>query len=250
MRKLIVGAAAILVLVGIAYLALFQREAIMSLFTQGKLAAQGFTPAKTPSEAMDRFLKAVKDNNYEAADMYLGGEYEEQFKKGSKGAAEMGTTIDNFRNTMKNYELKSERVKVVLGLLQAFPSNWTVGEVKQEGDDKATAVLVLEPGSTPFDINLGNEPWKIAPQMIHSLAIGLPTRVELHRDGQGDKAQWRIFFPLPPAVRVNAAYLDDHSSNFVHALDKVKEDIKGRTMTDQDLERGLREALEDVSKPS
>ncbi len=86
MRKLIVQVAALLLITGVAYLGLFQRQAVMGLFKQARLNAKGYTPAKSPEEALDRFRKAVKDRDYEAAASYCGGDFVEQINKAAPGA--------------------------------------------------------------------------------------------------------------------------------------------------------------------
>src|SRR5438128_1286665 len=101
MRKFIVGIAAFAVVTLGAYIGLFQRAAVMSLFAQGKLAAQGYSPAATPSEALDDFRRALKERNYEAAELYLGGDYAEQFHKGAKNGQKLGAAIDNLLSTME-----------------------------------------------------------------------------------------------------------------------------------------------------
>ena len=40
--------------------------------------AEGFTAAKTPNEALDKFRDAIKKRDYETAATYCGGDYAEQ----------------------------------------------------------------------------------------------------------------------------------------------------------------------------
>ncbi len=86
MRKFVVGVAAFVVVTLTAYIGLFQRAAVMSLFAQTKLAAQGYTAAKTPDEALDGFRKALKERNYEAAELYLGGDFTSEFHRARRTA--------------------------------------------------------------------------------------------------------------------------------------------------------------------
>jgi hypothetical protein len=136
MRKFLIGTAAMVAVALAAYLGIFQREALWALWTRSKLGAQGYGPAKTPTEAMDKFLKAVKDRNYEAAESYLGGDYAEQFHKGAKNA-----------------------------------------------------------------------------QPLRSVTA----RVELRKEGDGDNAQWKIYFGVNPDLRQCVDYLAENGSNYVNA---------------------------------
>ena len=246
MRKFIVGGAAFLVVAGVAFLGLFRRDAVMSLFAQGKLAVQGYSPAHTPDEALDSFRRAIKDRNYEAAEMYLGGDYSEQFHKGAKNGQNLGAAIDNLLNTMETTGTKSDKVKLVLRLLDPFPTNLKVLDVKQSGDKAATAVLAEESGSA-----------------CRSRAIsrtGKPTRgcfgrwcrsvpvtgvVELRKEGDGVNGQWKIYLPVTPELRLCVDYLHDNGSNYVNAINRVKEDLKNDATTKESLENALKKALEE-----
>jgi hypothetical protein len=244
MRKLIVGAAAILVLVGIAYLALFQRPAIMSLFSQGALAAQGYTPAKTPSEAMDGFKKALKERNYAAAEIYLGGDYSEQFHKGAKNGQNLGVAIDNLFNAMDKTGTKSDKAKFVLLLLDPYPANIKVLEVKSSGEKTAYATIAEESGA-PLEINSGFQDWKVDPRMFRSLMRSTGPQVELRKEGDGDKAQWKIYLPVTPDLRLCVDYLAENGSNYVNAINRVKEDVKNDATTKESFENALKKALEE-----
>ncbi len=247
MRRFIVGLALIAVIAGAAYLALFQREAIMSLFNQGKLAAEGFQPAKTPSEAFDRFRKALKERNYEAAQMYLGGDYAEQFHKGAKNAQDLGVAIDNLLSTMETTGTKSDKVKLEMLLLDPFPPNIQVLDVKQDGD-KATAKLTEEI-NTSLQVQGDFADWQVERRMFRSLVpykmIPVIGTVELRKEGDGDKAQWKIFLPVTPDLRLSVDYLADKGSNYKQAINRVKEDLKNDATTKESLERALRQALEE-----
>jgi hypothetical protein len=247
MRKFIVGLAAILALVGAAYLGLFQREAIISLFNQGKLAAQGFTPAKTPSEAIDGFRKALKERNYEAAQLYLGGDYAEQFHKGAKTGQDLGVAIDNLLSAMETTGTKSDKVKLELLLLDPFPPHIQAPSVKQDGD-KATAALTEEI-NTSLLVQGSFADWHVERRIFRSLlpykSIPVSGTVDLRKEGEGDKAQWKIYLPVTADLRLSVDYLADKGSNYVNAINRVKEDLKNDATTKEGLERALKEKLEE-----
>ena len=246
MRKLIVGVAAILLVLGFAYLVLFKRDAVMSLANQGSLAAQGYTPAKTPSEALDSFRKAVKDRNYTAAEMYLGGDYAEQFHKGSKNGQALGVAIDNLFHTMETTGTKSDKVKLVLRLLDPFPATLKVLKVEQAGDKRAYALLTEESGSA-LEIQGTFQGWTVDPRMFRSLFRSVPPdgRVELAREGDSGNGQWKIYLPVTPQLRLCVDYLAENGSNYVNAINRVKEDLKNDATTKESLENALKKALEE-----
>ena len=48
--------------------------------------ARGFTPAKSPNDALDKFKQAIEKRDYQAASLYLSGDYKEWFDKGRSDA--------------------------------------------------------------------------------------------------------------------------------------------------------------------
>ena len=65
----------ILVVVGVAaYIGIFKRDWFLSKVEEAKRKAKGYTAAKTYSEALDKFQKAIDDRDYEAAAFYCGGD--------------------------------------------------------------------------------------------------------------------------------------------------------------------------------
>ena len=247
MRKLFVQAAALLLITGVAYLGLFQRQAVMGLFKQAKLSAKGYTPAKTPEEALDKFRDAIKNRDFEAAASYCGGDYVEQINKAASGAKTLGDAIDNLQHNMDQEGVKSDKVKLVLRLIEPFPRQLKVMDIKKRGDDFAYAVLIEESG-TPLKVDGRFEDWRIDPRLLRPLTRGMPNLVEVRRVGEGDKAQWKIHFPVTPELRDCVTYLAENASNYARSLDKVKYAIKRDAATKSDLERELRVELEEAGK--
>ena len=62
--------------------------------------------------------------------MYLGGDYVGQFHKGAKNGQNLGVAIDNLLHTMETTGTKSDKVKLVLRLLDPFPSTLKVLKVE------------------------------------------------------------------------------------------------------------------------
>ncbi len=194
MRKMFVPVVALLLIAGVAYLGLFKRQAILGLFKEAKLSVKGYTPAKSPEEALDHFKDAVKDRDYEAAATYCGGDFVEQINKAAPGAKVLGTAIDNLLHNMDQEGIKSDKVKLVLRLIEPFPRQMKVVDVKKRGEDYALAVLVEESGS-PLNVDGRFEDWRIDPRLMRSLARGLPNAVEVRRVGAGDQCSGKSSSP-------------------------------------------------------
>src|SRR5437763_1715992 len=73
--------------------------------------ATGFTEAKTPEEALEKFQKALAARDYETAALYCTGDYKDVLQRNKEDARSLGLAIDDLRATMKNKELKSEKAQ-------------------------------------------------------------------------------------------------------------------------------------------
>jgi hypothetical protein len=108
--------------------------------------SEGFGPAQTPAEAMEKFREAVQKRRYHAAAGYCTGEYADVLVKGSDGAARLGKVIDAIRTYMTNKELQTDRALVLLHSLDPFPGNFRIdGTVRQASDREAHGVFTWEP---------------------------------------------------------------------------------------------------------
>jgi hypothetical protein len=209
--------------------------------------ASGFTPAKSPEDALDKFKKALEKRDYEAAALYVSGDYKEFIDKGAKDAKTLATAIDNLRSVMKDRNITSDKVDYALFLLTPFPETFKIGKVTKEGDNKASAVIDWSDDVARFKVHLGE--WKIKPELIHSLMpstnLGL-VRVDLKNDG----GSWKIVIP----VEITSAYgrhmrssteaLRKHAGNYKEALRGVTDDLKRDATTKEDLESALKVAIE------
>jgi hypothetical protein len=246
MRRLFFQISALVVIALVAYLGLFKRQAVMEAYEKSVREAKGFTPAKTPTEALDKFRAAVKDRDYETAATYCGGDFAEQLRKGAKGAKELGNAIDNLTQTMDNNGIhKTERVKLILLLLEPFPTEFTVKDVITD-NNKAVAIL-LENGEVPLRVNARTLNWRVDPLIFRSLTRGLSPQVELQSEAEGDP-HWKIYFPVTDELRLSVDKLRDNYKDYVKALEKVKSEVNTDATTKADLERRLQTELEEASR--
>jgi hypothetical protein len=245
MRKLVIQVSLFLVFVLVAYLGLFQREFVKGWFGKMTREAKGYKPAETPREALDRFRDAVASRDYDAAATYCGGDYAEVMRKASKAAEELGKSIDNLQSNMDSQGIQSDRARLVLMLLEPFPTKFKVGEIKQQGEDRAYATILEETGA-PLKLDGRYENWNLDPLMLRSLARGLTQHVELRREGEGDKKSWKIYFPVTPTLNLCSDQLVQKYKNYVRALDKVKYEVKNDPVTKSDVEHRLKTELEEA----
>jgi hypothetical protein len=213
--------------------------------------AQGITPAKTPREALEKFHERIKARDYKNAALYVGGPYAEEMKISGDAGTELANAVDNVLTAMDNKNLNSPQAKLVLALLQPFPKDMKIQDVKhKEGEDKATAQLEFDIGGVSLSEARFKENWNVDPRIFLALFpkpawTGL---AELKLEGDGKDKGWRIQLPLTPPVRESASYLKANYGNYVSALNGFSRDIKNNPYTVDNLVNELKKALEE-SKP-
>jgi hypothetical protein len=242
MRKLVIQLMLVLVVVGAGYLFLFKGKEVSKLAQDAKQQVRGYSAAKSPTEAIDNFRKAIKARDYETAADYCGPEYAEQLRKAHPVANGLGSEIDNLLYKMEERKINSEQVKVVLLLLEPFP-NGLVMTVKKQGEDKATA-LIDEKGQGVKDLGK-QQNWKIDLGMIRTLQRGIPGEVEVRKTGDA----WKIYFPSTNDLQLTVNHLMDKGQDYTNAINRVKNELQIKSiLTRDELESSLRSELEKIHK--
>jgi hypothetical protein len=85
----VVGAIAVVVLAFSGYVAIgfLNKKDLNKLVDQGAATVSGYTPAKTPTEAMDKFREAILARKYKFAASYCTKPYAEQLERAHEGAS-------------------------------------------------------------------------------------------------------------------------------------------------------------------
>ncbi len=211
--------------------------------------ARGYGQAKTPDEAVERFLKAVRDRDYHTAAEFCTGEYAYELEKTADAAHKMAEAIDDFEHNMKLKEIKSNKVSWVLNRLQPFPKEFKKSEVRKLGDSAAEVVLYEDYGAlemTDFgDWQIDRPAWRaLSGGLAGDLALNRGIRVPIVKEGDA----WKLKFELTTPVRDGMSYVRDVFGNYVQGLEKIKYDIKNHVMTKDDVESQLRTELQNAKK--
>jgi hypothetical protein len=220
-RKTITLVALLAIVAGAGYLFVFKRDAVLGLLGM----ARGYGPAKTPDEALDKFKKAVKDRDYATAGKYCGGTYGEQLRRSADAAKELGKALDSVTyNADKRGITLTDRSKALLLVLEPFPVDFEVADVKKQDDEHATATLLYK------------NHWKVP--------------AELKPEGDGGERGWRIFIATTPwLLRGSVDQLLDKHKDYARALEKVSDQIKSKEITTKDdLEQKLDAELKAAAK--
>jgi hypothetical protein len=218
--------------------------------------AQGYTAAKSAEDALDKFKQAIEKRDYQAASLYLGGEFKEFFDKGRKDAEEIAKAIDDLRHAMKNHGVKSDKGDFVLFMIDPFPAGFKY-KPESKGDTTTAVIDWSEDVKTRYKDGIvawGADRWQVDNRIINSLlpaavlaAPAMTVAVKKESDGA-----YRIHFPVSSGsginerhVRDTVEYLRKNGSNFKNALTGLKNDVKNNPTTKENFERDLRSKLEE-----
>jgi hypothetical protein len=214
-------------------------------FTEQKRSLMGYGAAETPTDAIDKFLKAVKKRDLEAAATFCTGDYAAHLKRGAAAAAEMGAVIDGIDQYMRNKGLATDKAVLYLTWLDPFPTHIKMGAAPNEKDNVAVGFVDEEnvfPGNQIITIN---EVRTVDPRMYRRVLM--PANLfnrkgfELVKEDKG----WKLRFPLPPdQVQTLDHYLNNYKS-YHTGLTVFRRDVTNdRFPSKQDFERELISALD------
>jgi hypothetical protein len=202
--------------------------------------ASGFTPAKTPTEALDKFRDAIKKRDYETAADYCDNAYREQVLKVAPQAKKLGEAIDSLLYNMQKAEINSPKTKTTLKYLEPFPTSFSVLKIKEVDDKNAVAFLGSDEvfdKDTHVQRNLLD---KHANMMRTLVPIPNLSEVELVKE---DTGFWKIKWPVTPLLRVKVDALKNNATNYANALNQVRDEVKNNPTTKEGLQTELERRL-------
>jgi hypothetical protein len=236
----------LLVISGIVYVTVFRWDDVDDLVHYAR-----YVPAKTPTEAYEKFHAAAVARDFKLAAYYCGGDYAEQMRKAAKGGTRLGKAVDNLRSVLELENIKTDNVAFILGQLEPFPTETHLAYLDyKDGSDRAVGTITEDTSRLKPEAAKAVGTWNVDRSMFRSLTQGFPasSAYEFRLEGQGKNASWKIIFPVTADLRVAADKLRDHGPNFARALDKVKSEVKNDPTTKSDVERRIREEMEEASR--
>lgn len=205
-------------------------------------AAQGMAPAKTPTEALDRFRAAVKKRDYETAAEFCDKDYREQVLKAAKPAQKLGEAIDSLAYQMDKNGVVNQKVKYVLRLLEPFPKSYRY-DVKEKGN-RAVAVLADDEPLPKLESPLEGDFFVKHGNMVMSLMPNAPgeawSAVELVKD---DAGVWRLQVPVTTRLRLSVDALKDNATNYANAISQVRDEVRNNPVTKEQVWNELSKRL-------
>jgi hypothetical protein len=253
MRVTVFKVLALVLVLGAVYVAIFQREWAMNLFRKGVQEAKGYRVAQTPSQAAELFCKAMKNRDYDTArELYCTGDYAEQIQKVEGKARDLGKQIDKLLAKLENKDIRADRAKTVLRLMDPFPTTVEVHDVKEEGEDKAS--FILKDTKPVEDNDVTAAAWRFNPPIIvRALYMSAPpggaappsqVRLDLKRVEKDGKQFWKVDTPVTPYMRGQVAELEKKTRELITVLDKLYTEIDNEPTTKEDFEGRFKELVQ------
>lgn len=196
---------------------------------KGIAGVQGYSTAKTPGDAMDRFRDAIHKRDYKNAAYYCTKDYGELLKKAHANAAEYGGNIDKIREWGKNNGLLTDKLKIALLLADPFPINFKAGPAPKEEADKKTygnyvweTPHTLDNPATNFIEDLKQMDPKMFQQILYFRMFD--GKIELVREAE----EWKLSVPVSPAWQTLVSHFNDRCKTYNTGLQGFWKDVNNQ----------------------
>ena len=206
--------------------------------TKGRRAATGFLPAKTADEAAQRFAKAVKARDMKTAATYCTGEYANLLTNAHQPVSEVGSTLDQISEYMKNKGWRTDKSVAVVHYFDLMPPQLTPAPAKKIDDKTAeVAFMVDNPGFegpvTPqlFEQFKGHRPAlfqrALLPVTIAPTAFSFAGTVRVVKVGE----DWKLDIPVAEIQKANVTEYSNHYKSLYNGLDNFRKDMTNESRT-------------------
>ncbi len=205
------------------------------------LRGKGFTQAASAEDALLKLRKALETRNYEAAQLYLTGEYAEQFARGRKSAEALARACDELRGTMEAQGVHSPRIARVLYWLDPLPPFRHTITQEEDGD----VIAVLDWGEDAGKVNIPSAaPVRVVdPRLLHGLLIsGTPLPMEISVRVVQEDDGWKVTFPVEydgRHIRDCVDVLEAYAGNYRNALRVIRERVRNDPAFKQHVEQNF-----------
>ncbi len=182
--------------------------------------ATGYTPAKNPTEAMDKFREAIQARKYRSAGNYCTPEYKAMLERAHTAASEVGGKIDRIREFGKNNGIMTDKLAIILTRLDAFPKNFGSDKPPELKGDKAYGKYKWEKVSEkPVDVKTLAEEIKVLDADMYQTVLAPPLifqgTLELVKEGE----EWKLNIKTNEQWEKAVAYYIDHYKTHDTGLD-------------------------------
>jgi len=211
---------------------------------RGIASTKGYTAAKSPTEAMDKFREAIHARDYKSASYFTTKSYAELLTKSHANAKELGGYVDKIHNWGENKGLLTDKLKVTLYSIDPFPKNFKSGEApKQDGDKKAVGAYKWE---KPFEWKgtpINFQDFKDLDQKMYTNILrvnAFQPVIKLVKDGE----EWKLDIITTPQWEAEVSHFNDRARTYITGLEALWNDLnRERISTTSGLENEVMAAL-------
>ncbi len=248
------------------YIGIFHRDWFMQQAEETVQTIKGYTPAKTPQEAMEKFEKAIKERDYKAAAKYVSADYAKLLKKGHDAGVALGQKIDKLNNLCQQKGIYTDQSKILLLQLDPFPRNfkWN-GEIETKKEDDEKVFFSKYEPDPPVDpsemvpahltiaasLDKGMFQNALMPSMVKNVPA-FDATVVLVSEGSGEDKQWKLDVPEPyvKALREEVDHFLKNYKKYERVLDDFIERMPkaGAFSDDEAFEKDLIQELKTLNK--
>jgi hypothetical protein len=221
----VVGAVAVVVLAfaGVLGIGWLNQKNLKGLVDQGANVATGYTPAKTPTEAMDKFREAILARKYKTAATYCTKPYAEQLERAHDRAVELTEEIDRIERYADNKGIKTEKLGYFLHQLDPFPKNFKTGAAPVEDakdKTKAYGAYIFEPST----LKTPPTEWKDMDVDMFVTVLRPPAivgKIELVKEGE----EWKLNITPDALFAARVGNFKEKAKTYVTGLHSLADDL-------------------------
>ncbi len=198
---------------------------------------RGYPLAKTPTEAIDQFKKAIEARDYKMAARYCSKEYADQLKKADEAASKLGKAIDNLRYRFEQGGIKTSEMDFVLFLHDPFPKNVDIIKGK-ETESQAEAKFSV----SPPNVQEARTNWDYDKFFVQALYAALPSQILISK--QND--HWVLAFPVSEPLQLSVNRLVSNYRDYQVAFEKLAVELRQDPSTKEDARTRFQKLLNDA----
>lgn len=211
---------------------------------RGIASGKGYTPAKTPTEAMDKFREAIHARDYKSASYFTTKHYAELLSKSHANASELGNLVDKIRNWGEKKGLLTDKLKYTLFWIDPFPKNFKSAEApKQDGDKKAVGAYKWE---NPFEIRGTGFSFQDSKEYDGRMYTNI-LRVNAFQPGINlvkEDDEWKLNIITTPQWEAEVSHFNERARTYITGLEALLSDLnRERISTSNGLENEVMAAL-------
>ena len=197
-------------------------------------------PAKSPTEAVDKFKEAMKKRDYKAASKYCTKNFAEQLTKSAEAGEKLGKAIDDLIFRMKEDGVMTGEMEFVLFVNDPYPAeriNITAGN--QTGNE-AVATFQIDPPK----VEQTTQTWPLDKNFIKAYYIGQPSQIKIVKDDKG----WKLDFQVSQQTQTSVSRMQDKHMDYVNAFGVLSAEIKRDKTTKEDVKKRMLDLLQGAVK--